>query len=337
MLPLILAISLGAADLPFTDFPIGASLPPAATKDGYAIYRMAGFNLLELPALDSQSGAIKLAVEAHLSVILAYPDIHRYKETPADWVKFAEQFPNVVGWRLRPGSKAAADLAKIDPGRLICPETRPRAPFLYKGGMEADGRAPAGLGAVGGAFWGLVQSAGYDGFRTPSESDLFWQVNTLLSNSAKGLWYQAYMVPKSDTDEYKHWYRGWDEALYNPENDQTMPLHAFVERVNAEAAMMGRVLMNASRAASPSVQVELPGRVVEFSGKDGNRYLLVMNDLHGEKDACVDLEREIAVTIERGERLNMQNSKWEAVQVKNGHWTVRLGGGCGVLLRLPAK
>lgn len=92
--------------------------------------------------------------------------------------------------------------------------------------------------------WGIIQSLGFDGTniglakrRTPTEAELFWQVNVGLAYGAKGIIYFTYWTPDS-TRETR-----FNPALIGPgPNGVPTERYGYATRVNAHLRVIGGVL-----------------------------------------------------------------------------------------------
>lgn len=146
--------------------------------------------------------------------------------------------------------------------------------------------------------WGIIQSVGFDGRniglarrRTPTEAELFWQVNVGLAHGAKGIIYFTYWTPGSSSAIK------FSPALIG-RNGQRTPRYDYARRVNRYLSVIGRVLKplvsesvthagvrrlpRGATAFKPDRYVKevngSPAIISRFRGRGGNeRHLLVVN------------------------------------------------------------
>lgn len=373
---LILLATSGQPAARFTDFPIMAWWTPPAQVALYEQYKAAGFNVMPLRA-DNVDG-VKLAANTGLSVILRDPGTFWRRLAPARWPERSAE--NVIGWLLsrdlglenREGLVTDVEaLAQADPSRVVVwnlipndEETLDPAQVasggaflasyyrLYKGDMEARERAEANMERVARVsvgqkrpFWGAVLCTSHGGFRVPSESDLWWQVYSLLAYGAKGLCYYTYYGPNPEGPDFAVHYEEWKPGILDAAGDKPTERYEVVKKINGEVSALGQTLLGLvwERVGSPYI-VRVEGKrslVTSLTGTDGARYLFVINEAHGEKLSSADSADNLTLTfndqVAAADRFEMESGRFNPAPLEGRAFSMKLGGGHGVLLRLKLK
>ncbi len=117
---------------------------------------------------------------------------------------------------------------------------------LFDEGLSNDDQFYANIEIVRGrslaaeiGFMGFVLVTGHRrrfpeySFRTASESDLYWQTNTLLAYGAQGLWYYNYRISGE----------GFDEALVTDRDGIPTENYYRIQRLNSGILAIGSILM----------------------------------------------------------------------------------------------
>lgn len=117
---------------------------------------------------------------------------------------------------------------------------------LFEEGLSNDDQFYANLEivrsrsqAAGIGFMGFVLVTGHRrrfpeySFRTASESDLYWQANTLLAYGAQGLWYYNYRISGE----------GFDEAMITDREGTPTENYHRIQRLNSGILTIGSLLM----------------------------------------------------------------------------------------------
>lgn len=242
---------------------------------------------------------------------------------------------------------------------------------LYREGRSNDPLFYANIEVVrrkaleaGIGFMGFVLNTGHNrpwpenALRTASESDLHWQVNTLLAYGAQGLWYYNYRIRGEN----------FDAALVDEDGHPTRN-YAYARRLNAGVLANGPLLQrlvsidvwhcrpapdNRTEFTRPYVDgvvrgiLRLQGDglvIAEFAERESSAetqspvYVMFVNQRHAE-DAAVDdpaLQTAVTLTLEPGwsaEMCDSQTGECAQAEPVNGMLTLSLGGGARALLRL---
>ena len=82
-------------------------------------------------------------------------------------------------------------------------------------------------------FMGFVQNTGHGPFRTASESDLYWQANSLIAYGAKGIWYYNYRISE----------KTFDEALVTGKEGKPTQNYYYAQKLNKQIQAIGATLM----------------------------------------------------------------------------------------------
>ena len=83
-------------------------------------------------------------------------------------------------------------------------------------------------------YMGFLLNTRHFGYREPSESDVYWQVYSIIAYGGKGVWYY----------NYRHNVSGWYSGLVNHLNDAPHTTYYYAQSVNSEILNIGSVLMD---------------------------------------------------------------------------------------------
>jgi hypothetical protein len=207
----------------------------------------------------------------------------------------------------------------------------------------------AGLG-TGRPTWIYIQSLAYNGHRTPSPSELAWQVNISLAYGCKGVQYFCYQTPRSSGGEV------FGPALLDFEGNKT-PLYDASKALNANwltpvgaqlKPLVSEQVVHANEEVRPagalpfgpdtflsstSGQPVVLGRFRSTDRKSRTRWLLVANRSHSTvAQAVVNVNTATVTAIS-------QFDPWTGNYTPQGYSdfiTVRLPAGAAALFRLDA-
>jgi hypothetical protein len=197
-------------------------------------------------------------------------------------------------------------------------------------------------------FWAFALTIKHFHYRRPSESDVRWKQFTNLAYGAKGLWYFTYWGP-TDWDKWD------DRAIINPADGSKTELYGYVKAINDNVQSMGQVLLNlisedvghtSATGSQPQFQknrhwiseAQAKKAIVSFfRHKDGSRYAMVVNCLHGKEKSAAATSDTITLKFAPGVR-GVSAVAWldghtGPLQIKDGVTTLSVAGGTGVLLK----
>lgn len=143
-------------------------------------------------------------------------------------------------------------------------------------------------------------------YKRPEQSDVMYQVNSLLANNAKGIFYYDYRIKAQDRDPERG---AFGEALVSSADGQPTNTYGYVQRANCEIAAIGATLMGLDvretfrpdeRRDQPAVMQTAAGQVT-ISGPDllvsrfephgggggGAGWVMVVNTRHGAGSGAV--------------------------------------------------
>lgn len=151
---------------------------------------------------------------------------------------------------------------------------------------------------------GFVLNTEHMGYREASESDIYWQVYSLVAYGAKGIWYY----------NYRHTIAGWQPGLVDGETGKPTATYGYARSVNAEILAIGSLLMDLkstgvyhSAGSVPPSGKEYSDGVIDcieqFTGSDfllgvfenrddpsdDSSYVMIVNKKHGADKFINDL------------------------------------------------
>lgn len=202
--------------------------------------------------------------------------------------------------------------------------------------------------------------------RRPSDSDLRWQVYSALAYGAQSIWYWNWRLQPEQK-------RGFTEGLVTHETGEPMPEYHLVKAINAEVLAIGGTLMKLkSRSVFHTADSVPPGgrrfpdegisgasAIERLAGQnfligefrnaddpaDDDAYFLIVNKRHGMGKRSDDPTLQATalfkpcppythVYVHDQTKGNLSALKSITHDGKPGYYSISLGGGQGVLLRL---
>jgi hypothetical protein len=188
-------------------------------------------------------------------------------------------------------------------------------------------------------------------FRTASESDLHWQVNTLLAYGAQGIWYYNYRIGGE----------GFDEAFVTHVEGKPTASFERIRKLNRGILAQSKLLLSLQSKAIYHVRADedfLPefgvayhdgcidgllalegsGLLIgELVGPASDRYLMIVNKRHAANRDVTAEDLQTTVNLQFSSTLAIARLNHDAVTtdpISDGHVTLSLGGGERALLRL---
>lgn len=369
---MLLASMVLALQSAATPFPIMGWWGPPANEAGYKVYQEAGFNLVLLSALDVDG--IAAAKKAGIGVVLRGSEP---AEGVAGWMagdvtddalaKGGGKLPSFSGpygpfYEIYPGpdnvpiGRGTFETAVAAGARVLSFDHY----TLYRGGREDDDNFYASLQSIAGAsrelgvpFWGTVLATSHGGYRKPSESDLYWQVYSLLAYGAKGLSYFTFNGPKSDSDDFKKHYSDWGIPLYDADQDKPGERYPVARAINAEVQRLAPHLLTARFDGAyhwdrsgpvPAYLAGITGGSIltgSLTEADGSALVMVVNKRHKAEtlsEALTDTVRiRFTPEVTKVERIDGADGTLKELPLADSVISLTLGGGKGVLLRITHK
>jgi|GEM_PF-2938274 len=243
---------------------------------------------------------------------------------------------------------------------------------LFEEGLSNDDQFYANIEIVRGrslaagiGFMGFVLVTGHRrrfpeySFRTASESDLFWQANTLLAYGAQGLWYYNYRISGE----------GFDEAMVTDIDGKPTENYHRIQRLNFGILAIGSLLMKLKSvgvfhcphddeflpeftrpyfdgAVRGITQLQGADLVIsELQGSDAEAscvYIMLVNKRHAADSPidASDLQASIALRVADNfmvEQIHNDTGAAETLTPHDRHLSLALSGGDRALLRLTPQ
>jgi hypothetical protein len=189
-------------------------------------------------------------------------------------------------------------------------------------------------------------------YRQPSESDVYWQVYSLITYGAKGVWYYNY---RNDFDDH-------NEGLVTNADGTATDLYYVVQAVNSELINIGSVLMQlqskgAYHTGSPvpngttqytngsiAVLSDVTGDnflIGEFTNNDlsnDDTYLMFMNKRHSPTTTPSQESAQVSFTLSLTSlnvyKYDPSTGSEQVLSGSGGTYNLNIDGGKGVLLRI---
>lgn len=206
-------------------------------------------------------------------------------------------------------------------------------------------------------FMGFALVNPHYSYRLPSESDLNWEVYSLLTYGAQGLFYYNYRIEPVG---------GFGEGLVTHADGTPTSTYPMAQAVNAEVHAMGPVLMSLQTVGVYHADVADPNNTLidlytngdvaalsDFTGSgfiigefvnqdnlgDTDTYLMVCNKSHAASTDSATLAKNAMFTPNPSNLnvylFNTATENWDLL-IGGAPYTVNVGGGKAVLLRLSA-
>lgn len=121
-------------------------------------------------------------------------------------------------------------------------------------------------------FMGFVLITEHMMYREPSESDLYWQVWSLLAYGAKGIWHYNYRIGD----------KGFGLALVDHKTGTPTRLYYVVKAINTEVQAAGKLLLDLDSKAVYHIGRHVPGGTIRYSALDSTGYSPVLTHVTGE-------------------------------------------------------
>jgi hypothetical protein len=203
-------------------------------------------------------------------------------------------------------------------------------------------------------FMGFAIVTPHGSYRRPSESDLRWQVFSLLAYGAQGIWYYNYQSALISEP---------DAGMVSRLGDRSpLPIYYLVQQVNADILTLGPTLMSLRTTGvfhtglpvptgTTPYQPESVEALKNLSGddfligsfenidddSDESVYLMIVNKRHAmdvESEALLESIRfECETGFSQVEIMDKTNGFWDCLSDNQGVYTLNIGGGDGELLR----
>lgn len=183
-------------------------------------------------------------------------------------------------------------------------------------------------------------------YRTPSESDLNWLVNSHLAYGAQGLWYYNWRIK----DER------FSEGMVTGETDEPTALYAMVQKMNKRVSALGPTLMKLkSQVVAHTDEIVPEGTtryapgmikgIYDFEGKsfilaqfadqdnqsDNAVYLMIVNKLHAADTASAQLAQTVSFKIYPDYSnilyFDLKSGSFRKAELSDGGITLNPGGG----------
>ena len=203
-------------------------------------------------------------------------------------------------------------------------------------------------------FWAFALTSKHGRYRRPSESDVRWKQFTNLAYGAKGLWYFCYW----GSHRWKRY--GWDtKSIVDSATGQPTDLYHQVKAINQAVGSMGDVLLGLTsqevvhtnppqghtsfkKGKSWIADMKATNALIGFfRDKKGDRYAMVVNQLHGMNKSAKETTDTIELTFDSSVRsvtaINWLDGKPGRVTLNSaGKSSLTIAGGTGVLLKTNA-
>ena len=220
--------------------------------------------------------------------------------------------------------------------------------LLKKGGIRADYYENMELVQVasqrsGIPWWYVHNSGAYSGYRVPTEAEMRWQVYTSLAYGTKGIGYWYYWGRLQEDD---------DRTGVVDRDGKPTRLYHILQKLNGETQALGKVLLpltwtgawhvgeipQGTRRLGGDGIVQLPADKPLFVGlfraADGTQYAMIVNRDYA---APVEFEAGFLPHVVGVARISAKDGSAAALTSKTRTFTLGLGAGDGMLLRLTTK
>lgn len=191
-------------------------------------------------------------------------------------------------------------------------------------------------------------------YRTPSESDLNWQVYSLITYGAKGIFYWNYRIEDGAS---------YGDGLVKHSDGSPSTTYPIAAGINAELIAMGDVLMSLESSAVYHTGSSVPVDTVQYSNgdvgvlsdftgddfvigefynqddiSDDADYLMVMNKRHSASTTSAAEEATASITVNPTSlnvyKFNTGTGVWDLQSGSGGTYSFDIGGGKGILLKI---
>jgi hypothetical protein len=226
-----------------------------------------------------------------------------------------------------------------------------RPEFYSDIGIIRQEALDAGIG-----FMGFVLVNGHSVYREPSESDLRWQVYSLITYGAHGIWYYNYRIEPID---------GFAEGLVTHADGTPTATYTLAQAVNAELKTLGLVLLkllstgvyhtgSPTPAGATAYTNGVIGVISNFVSDnfllgesqnqddpaDDDTYVMVTNKRHGAGQSSASLAASATFTANpvtlKVYQYDPATGNQQLLTGSNGTYTININGGQGTLLRFSA-
>jgi hypothetical protein len=210
--------------------------------------------------------------------------------------------------------------------------------------------------AAGVGFMGFALVNDHYSYRLPSESDLNWMAYSLISYGAKGLFYYNWRIEPAD---------GFGEGLVTHADATPTSTYPMAQALNAEIQNIGSTLLSLDSVAVYHTADSLPQGTTAYANGtisgvtnlsasnyiisefenaddvlDDDVYLMLMNKDHGASLSSASTAASAVITVDSAYPYVYQydpaTGNLTLLSGSNGTYTINLGGGKALLLRVSA-
>jgi hypothetical protein len=231
-----------------------------------------------------------------------------------------------------------------------------RADFYSNMEIIRQNALAAGIGFMGFAL--VTSYVDTPDTRQPSESDLNWEVYSLITYGAKGIWYYNYRINPATGS-------GYGPALVTYDTDTPTATYTMASAINADLKAMGPTLLKLQSGGvyhtgtTPTGATAYSNGVIpvisSFVGSnfllskstnmdnaaDTDSYVMIMNKNHSatttSAQQAANAVFSAAPTTLKVYKYNTSTNLWDLQTGSSGTYTINIGGGKMVLLRFSTN
>ncbi len=195
-------------------------------------------------------------------------------------------------------------------------------------------------------------------YRAASESDIYWQVYSMVAYGAQGIWYFNYRIRR--TEKYG------DGLVINDTGEPNPNFYPYVRRVNNQLHNLAPILMRLQSVGVYHLHtnvLDLPLGTTQYADQsvpsieslegdnfivshfrnqddleDNASYVMLVNKRHGKDMASAELSASVYFSVADAYgsvyQYNPETAEQQALSSEDGSYKITLNGGYGILLKI---